>query len=226
MNVRRGLIFATIHLVIFGAMFVWNEEPYWHVFRSGDWPPSAVLQKAAWQEEGGIEFSPCGPGAFWDRQSSQMETVMTSQIGFLGFAGVGHAPCLSESGIERFIEAQLGARTKRSEAGIGIVTSALVAIQWLLVGGFPLLRPRRWWLEPGVFITICVCLAAALLCIDGLVLLARRNPLSDAYLFFGVGIYRLIVLPALLMWLVWLALLVWRLARGGWNIIRLRGRMA
>jgi hypothetical protein len=227
MNLRRGLIFAAIHTVIFTGMYVWNEAPYWHMFRAGEWPPNAVLQNAALQEDGGeIAFNPCGPGTFWDRQTSQMETVMAPQIGFLGFAGFGHVPCSSESGIEKFIEARLGSRTKRSEACIGLVTCVAVAMQWLLVGGVPVVRPRRWWLEPGAFITACVCIGAGLLCADELLLLARRIPDSDVGLVLGVGIYRLVVLPALLMWLAWLGLSVWRFACAGWTLLRRPPRVA
>ena len=222
MNVRRGWALAGIHLVIATGMFVWNESPFWHMFRAGDVSSRGALQRIAWQEDGGIAFNPCAPGGWIDRQNSPMETIMAAQIGFLGFAGAGHVPCSSESGIERLIESGLGARTKRSEAVIGVVTCVAIAIQWLLVGGFPLVRPRHWWLEPGTFITACTCLGTALLCADGLFLLARRDALSDPGLIIGIGVYRLVLLPALVMWLVWFGLLLWRAASAILRLVRAR----
>ncbi|HEY2861943.1 MAG TPA: hypothetical protein VGJ21_26315 [Terracidiphilus sp.] len=221
MKVRRGLLFAGIHLAIAAGMFAWNEVPYWQFLKSENAPSHSPLRQIAWQEEGEVDFNPCD---WTDRQSSPMETIMMAQIGFLGFAGAGHVPCSSESGIERFIEARFGTRTKQSEAVIGVVTCLAIAFQWLLVGGFPLVRPRRWWLEPGAFITLCTCVAANLLCLDGLFLLARRGAVPDARLFFGVGVYRLVLCPALIMWLVWAGLFVWRGASGMWRSVRVQGQ--
>lgn len=46
-------------------------------------------------------------------------------------------------------------RRKEEESSIGLC--GLIALQWILVGGFPLIHPRRWFWEPGALITICTC---------------------------------------------------------------------
>jgi hypothetical protein len=76
----------------------------------------------------------------------------------------------------------------------------LIALQWILVGGRPLKGPRRWWAEPGMFITICAVLSAVLYFIPPLELLVR---LPAAF--------------ASLTWLCWFALLVWRAIRSAWK---------
>jgi hypothetical protein len=78
--------------------------------------------------------------------------------------------------------------------------SLLVMVQWILVGGFPLIRPRRWWLEPGAFITCCTAI--------GFVFVLIR-PIQE-----------LGMLPSLLAalaWLWWLGLLAWKSVRFGWG---------
>lgn len=42
---------------------------------------------------------------------------------------------------------------------VDIIFLALIALQWLLVGSFPLIRPKRWYMEPGALITICAVLS-------------------------------------------------------------------
>jgi hypothetical protein len=43
------------------------------------------------------------------------------------------------------------AAQRRVDAGLCV----LIAIQWILVGAFPLTKMRKLWGEPGAFITIC-----------------------------------------------------------------------
>jgi hypothetical protein len=37
----------------------------------------------------------------------------------------------------------------------------------LLVGGFPVVKPKQWWLEPGAFITACTLMSVALMVVPG-----------------------------------------------------------
>jgi hypothetical protein len=92
-------------------------------------------------------------------------------------------------------------RTRKSEVVILTILCAGVAFQWFLVGGFPLIRPRRWWWEPGAFITLCTVAAFALVLIP------------------GVGTLSRLPMPfALLAWLFWFGLLVWKGLRLGWRL--------
>ncbi len=69
------------------------------------------------------------------------------------------------------------------------------------------MQAKDWWAEPGAVITACTVIwgAIALIhAIDGAALLPA--------------------LIALLAWVWWIGLLVWRILRGGWRLV-VRGRL-
>jgi hypothetical protein len=74
-------------------------------------------------------------------------------------------------------------------------------VEWLLVGGFPLIQPRRWWLEPGEFITIFTLVVAALVTIPHEANLSGNLALISACA-----------------WLWWFGLLVWKTLQFGWKL--------
>ena len=76
-----------------------------------------------------------------------------------------------------------------------------IAIQWFLMGGFPLVRTQKWWADPGAFITACAVLAGAIALI----------PVVD-------GFAKLPALIAMLAWLWWFGLLIWRTLQFGWRM--------
>jgi len=80
-------------------------------------------------------------------------------------------------------------------AGLG----ALIALQWFLIGGFPLIHPRQWWWEPGAFITVVTAAAFVLVVVPGI-----RETVPFLMLF------------AALAWLDWFGLVAWRSFRAGW----------
>jgi hypothetical protein len=77
-----------------------------------------------------------------------------------------------------------------------------IAMQWFLMGGFPLVRTQKWWADPGAFITTCAVLAGSIALI----------PVVD-------GIARLPALLAMLAWLWWFGLLIWKTLQFGWRMI-------
>jgi hypothetical protein len=77
----------------------------------------------------------------------------------------------------------------------------LIAIQWFLMGGFPLVRTQKWWADPGAFITACTALAGGITLIPAIGEVAR-----------------LPALIAMLAWLWWFGLLVWRTLQFGWRM--------
>ncbi len=81
----------------------------------------------------------------------------------------------------------------------------LVAVQWILVGTFPLSRPKRWWREPGAFITCCAVIGFGL---------ALISPVE--------GLARLPAVLAAFAWLWWLGLLIWKCARFSWRLVARR----
>jgi hypothetical protein len=76
----------------------------------------------------------------------------------------------------------------------------LIAIQWFFMGAFPLARSRRWWADPGAFITACAVLAGAIALI----------PAID-------GIARLPALIALLTWILWFGFLIGKALQFLWK---------
>ena len=85
------------------------------------------------------------------------------------------------------------ARTRKAEVIIWAILFGGVVVLWIFVGGLPLIRPRRWWQEPGVFITICTLTATLLFPVPGIGIL-----------------YRIPLLFAAFAWLYWLLLLIWK----------------
>jgi len=75
-----------------------------------------------------------------------------------------------------------------------------IAMQWVFMGGFPLVQTQKWWADPGTFITACAVLAGAIALI----------PVIDS-------IAKLPALIAMLAWFWWLGLLVWKTLQFGWE---------
>jgi hypothetical protein len=170
MNWRRGILLAGIHFGVAGSLLAWQESGYWRYLRSDQLGPSQTrLELAGFQEESSTTFNPCADNGFWDGEISPQEWV--SEMANLPVALLTgwHEPCKSpgflDSKVEGFLNPMVRMRfhrTQGSEILILVILCALVAVEWLLVGGFPLIRPRRWWLEPGAFITVCTLVGAAL----------------------------------------------------------------
>jgi hypothetical protein len=197
---RRGLLLAGIHLAVSLPLILSQEARDWRYIKSdGMELSSAQLQLAAWQEGETVTFNPCD-GGFVDRAMSPLERVV--EIGNLPVAAITgwHDPCSSPSSITRVIEGSFGRNNRRAEIVVSVTLAALVMIEWLLVGGFPLVLPRHWWGEPGAFITASAVAAALLVATPWSV------PLSNIpLLLIAIG------------WLWWLGLLAWKSLRFGWR---------
>jgi hypothetical protein len=82
----------------------------------------------------------------------------------------------------------------------------LIVVQWIIVGGLPVTRPRRFWCEPGAFITICTLIASGLATVHA-----------------TEGSARLTALFAGLAWFWWLLLLMWKCISLAWrSLVKLR----
>lgn len=73
---------------------------------------------------------------------------------------------------------------------------AVIAVEWLLIGAFPLRQVKRFFGEPGSFITACTLLGSALALFRPIDALARLPAFCAAFA-----------------WLWWLGLLLWILLR-------------
>ena len=110
------------------------------------------------------------------------------------------APCPSRWTLAGILRAAHKSDGVHIEPLVASGMCALVPLQWFLVGGFPFIRPRKWWQEPGAFITLCTCAAFVLL------LFAR------VWEFYAVP-----ALMAAFVWLYWFGLLVWKTLRSCWR---------
>lgn len=80
-----------------------------------------------------------------------------------------------------------------------------IAMQWLLIGAFPLGRSQKWWADPGAFITICAVLAGVFAVLPAVDVIAR-----------------LPALLAMVAWFWWFGLLVSGALQFGWMRITRR----
>jgi hypothetical protein len=205
MNWRRGVVLAAIHLVVAALVIVRTEANYWPAIRSERVRVPVVVPPTATAEEMmEANFYPCDEGGIIDRPASPGEIV----IGAANMPAVllvgWHAPCAQPSALDTVVEKKYG-RTRRAEVLILTIQCAALVVWWLLVGGCPLVRPRRWWLEPGAFITACT-LPVALVSLLIPVAWDLRFPIVD-----GAAMVPAVV--AILAWLWWCGLLIWKTSR-------------
>jgi hypothetical protein len=118
----------------------------------------------------------------------------------LGFADLpvllitgGHEPCNSPTRLDRAVQMRLG-KTHKSEILTLVILCSAIAVQWLLLGAFPLNNSKRRWLEPGAMVTLCTLPALVLAFIP---------------------VIPRVTLPllALLVWTYWALLLIYSLFR-------------
>jgi hypothetical protein len=189
---RRGLMLAGIHLVICVPLIVWEETNRWDWVRSHEnlpplelahpvppRPPDAVTPA---DEGETVSFSPCG---LWRHIPWQERIIVFGELPAAAISQWGEPcpPIWSLAGLVGVGWPTGDSRRKEVEFSIGLCS--LIALQWILVGGFPLIHARKWYWEPGALITICTCtvflsLLAPFLWLAWLMLLAWRL-LQSAY---------------------------------------------
>jgi len=161
---RRGLVLAGIHLAICVPLIVWEEAARWDWVRSQKMlapyelappPPAPALPRSdvvTQSDEGEtVTFSPCG---MW-YDTSQPERIIA--LGELPVAAVSRwgEPCPPAWSLAGLVGVRWPNRdSRRKEVEFSIALCGLIALQWILAGGFPLIHPRWFW-EPGALITIC-----------------------------------------------------------------------
>ncbi len=218
MNWRRGLLLAGINLAVAVPMILMMEardqkdaltqeeimaKDARDVVPKPPEPPTAPepAQAKPEQAEGTVTFDPCG---MWVHYPGQVVVVQAADMPALALAGWEDVcpPHWSLAGRLRgkmtWPPTPLWMETQRKiDAGL----SLFIAIQWFLLGGFPLVRARKWWADPGSFITACAVLAGVMALI----------PVVDE-------IARLPALIAMFAWLWWFGLLAWRTLQFGWRM--------
>jgi len=214
MNWRRGILLAGIHLAVAVPLIVMLEvrdEGYMREARADYAPPKQSNEppQNGTSSEGEGQTVTINPCNLWDHNPPEPEIAQFVNLPAMAISGwqqvcpprwtlagklnVGYSWWPSPSTI-----------SSRREVcwGFGL----LIAVQWILVGAFPLVRPKRWWREPGAFITCCAVIGF------GLVLI---RPIAD--------FARIPAVLAAFAWLWWFGLLVWKCAGSVWRFIS-RGR--
>ena len=145
MNWRRGLLLAGIHLVIASASFAHDEVNYWPLVKPvASRMETPNLRLAAFQE-GGWPGKVCDFGIY-DSGPSTFAVVVSAANLPLALATGWHSPCMPQeqrSPITNRMERIFGGNTRRAEIAADVFLCGGVFIQWMLVGSFPLIRPRR-----------------------------------------------------------------------------------
>jgi hypothetical protein len=209
MSWRRGVVLAAIHLAMAASVIVRTEADYWPAIRSERVRVPVVLPPSSTAEEAmEANFYPCDEGGIIDRAVSPGEIVVEAANMPLVLLVGWHEPCAQASALDTVVEKRFG-RTRRAEVLILAIQCAAFVAWWLLVGGFPLARPRRWWLEPTAFITACT-LPVALVSLFIPTAWDLQHPIVDMAAMVPAWI-------AILAWLWWFGLLIWKLAYFGWH---------
>jgi hypothetical protein len=203
MNWRRGLLLAAIHLAIAVPIISWHVWRSYHQER-GIISTSSLTKPAVWQEEPTtVPFNPCNGGLvdYYIRPSQIV--VMYANFPAWLIIGMG-TPCPLRWTLAGVLHERWPSNLFRTELVLSVSLCALIPVQWLLVAGFPLIRPGRWWAEPGALITACTACSAVLLSIGSTVLAPAYGVLSL--------ISEFLMVFCVLAWLWWFGLLLWRMA--------------
>jgi hypothetical protein len=188
-------LLAGINLAIALPPLVWQEKTYWRFTQAANSGSSASMRlvRVSFQEEMTIPFNPCD---WFDLRNQPMEVTAFANLPAAVLTG-WYDPCLVKTRLGRAVARVFGTRNHRAEIARCLALSACIFVEWTLVGGFPLVHPRRWWLEPGAVITLCAIVG----------ILLSLLPYEHAFA-------RTPEMVAGLAWLCWSGLLVWRTFQG------------
>jgi hypothetical protein len=158
------LVLAGIHLAFCAPLIVWNEANRWDWLRSQENlpplelsrpvppPPPDAIKPA--DEGETVSFSPCG---LWRHIPWQERIIVLGELPAAALSQWGE-PCPPPWSLAGLVDTGWSNHdSRRKEVGLSIGLCSLIALQWILVGAFPLTHPRRWFWEPGALITICTC---------------------------------------------------------------------
>jgi hypothetical protein len=201
MNWRRGLLLAGIHLAVAGTLMVWLEVETAQHRKSHVSDSTKTVQMEATQEGGTVSFSPCGMWVHYPPQTYIVQLANLPSAALIEWPSI----CPDRGYLAGLLHLSMWPPSISVEQRFDFSFALLILLQWFLVGGFPLIRPRRWWGEPGAFIMLCTLTAFVIVLIPGIGALAK-----------------LPMLFALFAWFWWFGLLVWMTLRSGWRLLARR----
>lgn len=189
---------AGIHLAVAGSLMVWLEVEIAQHRKSPVSDSAKTIQTDAGQEGEAISFTfdPCTMWVHYPPQTYILQLANLPSATLIEWPSI----CPDRGFLAGMLHLRIWPPSIGAEWRFDFTFGLLIPLQWFIVGGFPLIRPRHWWWEPGAFITICAVVAFVLVLIPGIRELSR-----------------LPMLFAALAWLFWFGLLVWKGLRAGWR---------
>lgn len=217
MRWRRGLLLAGIHFIVAVCLMTSILLPRFATEKIHSFNRVPTIQFAAYQEEGqSLGFEPM---CEWGFISWQEKVLMASELPAAFLSG-WNDDCPARWTAAGLIGIDARHHTHAKELASSVAFSLLIVAQWFVIGGFPLIRPRRWWLEPGACNTAATVVEVLLLTVGTAFEAAgiERVLVAFGLLAFPLGIL------TLLSWLVWVALLVRKIANSSWKLATSNGR--
>jgi hypothetical protein len=220
MNWRRGLLLAVINLVAAVPLILMLDARDEQSLRENEWNAAVAARESAAREaarepareaqspssaepageEQTVFFNPC---EMWVHYPVQVRVVLNGNplaSELTGWRLVCPEKWMLSGMLLGPTERAWTASTMPAHRQVDAGLCLLILVQWLLVGAFPLRKPRRWWAEPGMFITSCTVVAVCFALI----------PPVDEVAHFPVFL-------AGCAWFWWFGLLAWKLLRLGWR---------
>lgn len=216
MNWRRGLLLAGINLALAIPMILILEARDAQSLRMlkqaqleadkevAARPPESPKNDAVPPGESAVSFNPCLMTVHYPVQVVVEQAATYPSLILTGWRMVcppkWSLAATMHSNVEWVptIDSEIALNAARTK--VDRIFLIVQFAQWLLVGSFPLVAPRQWWAEPGVLITLCTVIAA------GLALL----PMVE-------GMAQLPALIAMITWILWFGLLLWRPVHAAWS---------
>lgn len=214
MNWRRGSNFTAIHLAVAIPLIVYTLVPRYNVETIHSSNPSPTFQLTEYQEGGQtVEFSPICEE--WRSVSWQEKVLTSSELPAMILSG-WNSDCPARWTSSGLIGIDMKHHTRSMAVASSSAFCLLIAVQWMFVGGIPLIKPRRWWLEPGAFNTVLTLIAVFSAAMGNML---ERALGESLLLVFGILVF-VAALLASLTWIAWLALLMWTILKLSWKFAR------
>lgn len=192
MRWRRGLILAIIHLALAAPLVIHHEMQGWKYLLKNPLSPSEVAagKTAGWDA--------CVNVDYWPTPNNKLVKVANFPAAMFTAWNI---PCPAYNTLAAAAARTFGEQTRKAEVLLVSAFFLLIALQWFVLGSFPVVHPRRAWLEPGFFITCCAVIGHA-------VALVAPETFSLAPL-----------LLIFIAWLVWIVLIFVKLLRKLWRSV-------
>jgi hypothetical protein len=186
MRLRRGLTYATIHLGVAVGLVYWQEQPFWEYIPVVPTAPKAISHETPQVLDGEVvedrtPLTPCEVANTSERPTSSQEKIVAIDNLPIALITGWHLPCSVPSRLDEQIQARYGF-TQKAERVAGWLLCSMALVLWFIVGGFPMIRRRfrRWYTEPGLFMTVCTLVSLLVLGIGWSI--SRIPPHIDAHM--------------------------------------------